>query len=370
MRNDHSRDPVEIKGLARVRHTALERVSPLMLGVWGVAILAFVYPIVANHTQQPLALFVIPILMTAALGTWTQTAIVGGLAFVASLIEGLAQSQLENAALAARMVIIAVTVGVAILVAFERERRQELIDESHARVLLLDTLQDSMVPVPIPPSGVAVRVRYKPGDDRLLLGGDFFDAIALPNGALGYIIGDVCGQGARAAAFGAALRSGWKTLATVAPDDPLRWVRGLDESFFRLGRHSDTYATLNTGLVEPGGLRWRFVSAGHPWPIMMSGQGATMVAPSVGPPLGLGIRSGWQESEQSLAEDVTLVLYTDGLIENPLPGDRSRRDGERRLLDSLSRRASIDIDSLLEEFGPDGFEDDVAVMAVAATRGR
>jgi serine phosphatase RsbU (regulator of sigma subunit) len=342
-------------------------INPLLLGVLGVLTVAVLYPLIAERAQQPLTLFVIPILITAALGSWTQTAAVGALAVAVSLVEGLLDDQLEAAALAARMLIVGVTVGVAMLVAFERQRRQQVLDESQARGLLLDTLQDSLVPVPIPPPGITVRVRYIPGDDRLLLGGDFFDAIALPNGALGYIIGDVCGQGARAAAFGAALRSGWKTLATMSPDDPVEWVLGLDQAFFRLGRHADTYATLNTGLVECDGRRWRFVSAGHPWPIVQDGDTTSMVRPSVGPPLGLGVRSGWEESGRTLGDDSVLLLYTDGLIENPSPDDFLHRDGEQRLLRTLQHRASFDIDSILRELGPGGFQDDVAVMAVAVS---
>ena len=369
MPTDLVRHPDETTTFRVVRRTAAGAVSPLMLGVLGVVILSVVYPIVADRTLQPLALFVIPVLITAALGSWRETATVGALAFTVSLIEGLVPDKMETAALVARMVIISVTVGVGMLVAFERERRQRVIDESQSRGLLLDTLQDSLVPVPVPPPGIVVRVRYIPGDDRMLLGGDFFDAIALPNGALGYIIGDVCGQGPRAAAFGAALRSGWKTLATVSPDEPLAWVQGLDDSFFRLGRHADTYATFNTGLVEPGGRRWRFVSAGHPWPIVLGAETPSMVQPFVGPPLGLGLRSGWKESEHALGDGAVLLLYTDGLIENPLPEAPQRRDGERRLLDYLDRRGTFDMDSLLRELGPEGFQDDVAVMAVTATSG-
>lgn len=367
MANQHVRGQDEATTTGIARRTASSAVNPLLLGVVGVVILAVLYPLIAERTQQPLTLFVIPILITAALGSWMETAIVGAVAFAVSLIEGLLDDELEPAALVARMVIVGVTVGVAMLVAFERQRRQQVLDESQARGLLLDTLQDSLVPVPIPPPGITVRVRYLPGDDRLLLGGDFFDAIALPNGALGYIIGDVCGQGARAAAFGAALRSGWKTLATMSPDDPVEWVRGLDQAFFRLGRHTDTYATLNTGLVEREGRHWRYVSAGHPWPIVHTGDMTTMVQPSVGPPLGLGVRSGWEESGHTLGDDSVLLLYTDGLIENPMPGDAHRRDGEQRLLRTLQHRAGFDIDSLLRELGPGGFQDDVAVMAVATS---
>jgi serine phosphatase RsbU (regulator of sigma subunit) len=266
------------------------------------------------------------------------------------------------------MTIIGVTAAAAIVGAFERERRQRVIDESHSRRLVLDTLQDSLVPAPIPPTRVAVTVRYVPGDERLLLGGDFFDAIALPSGALGYIIGDVCGHGPRAAAFGAAVRSGWKTLATVRPDEPLLWVHGLHDTFFRLGRHADTYVTLNTGLVQFDRQQWRFVSAGHPWPIMVTDDAVTMVTPHVGPPLGIGLRSGWNESDQTLHEDATVLLYTDGLTENASRETRRHDDGESRLLGYLDRtRRGFDLDALLSEFGPDGFDDDVAVMAVATT---
>jgi serine phosphatase RsbU (regulator of sigma subunit) len=264
------------------------------------------------------------------------------------------------------MATIGVTAAAATVGAFERERRQHVIDESQSRRLVLDTLQDSLVPAPIPPPHVAVAVRYVPGDERLLLGGDFFDAIALPTGALGYIIGDVCGHGPRAAAFGAAVRSGWKSLATVCPHEPLLWVQGLHDTFFRLGRHADTYVTLNTGLVEFDRQQWRFVSAGHPWPIMISDDAVTMVTPRVGPPLGLGLRSGWNESDHTLREDAIVLLYTDGLTENASRETRRHGDGESRLLEYLDRtRRGFDLDLLLSEFGPDGFDDDVAVMAVA-----
>jgi hypothetical protein len=63
-----------------------------------------------------------------------------------------------------------------------------------------------------------------------------------------------------------------------------------------------------------------------------------------------------------------LLLYTDGLIENPSPEDPHHRDGERRLLDHLDRRATFDMDAMLRELGPDGFEDDVAVMAITTGR--
>ena len=217
--------------------------------------------------------------------------------------------------------------------------------------------------MPVPPQGITVHVRFIPGDDRFQLGGDFFDAIRLPTGHLGYVIGDVCGSGPSAAGFGAAVRSGWKSLATVHPDDPVAWVAGLDATFFRLGRHSDTYVTLNTGILEPVGHRLCFVSAGHPWPLLI-GDKPMMLRPHVGPPLGLGVPGRWRQSETLVPDDATVMLYTDGLTENR-PPEGERTDGEQRLIEYVTREGrGLNVDAMLRHFGPDGYDDDVAVLTL------
>lgn len=354
-------------GMASTRISIVNWIHrPLTLGLLGVAALGVAYPLLAHPTQQPLGIFVIPILVVCALGSWQHTIVVGLAALAVAALEGAAQDEFDLTGLVARLAIMAVCWLVAIAVAFERGRRQEIVDASVSRGFLLDLFQDSLVPEPIPPPGVVVQTRYLPGDERLQLGGDFFDAIRLPNGALGYVIGDVCGQGPRAAAFGASVRSGWKALATTHPDDPLAWVEGLDETFFRLGRHSDTYITLSTGVMHFGAeAGWKFVSAGHPWPITIRADGQVdVIRPHVGPPLGIGLERAWHVSHATTTDVRMVVLYTDGLIENAPPGGRKNNDGEARLLHHL-RSGEFDIDRLLSAFGPEGFDDDVAVMAIS-----
>ncbi len=339
---------------------------PTAFGMLGVAVLAVLYPLFADATQQPLTIFVVPILIVSALGTWTESAVVGAVALAVAAAIALVSHDFDTTGLVTRLAVMLVCAGLAVFLAYERGRRQVMIDESTARGVLLDAFQDSLVPEPIPPAGFTVATRYLPGDTRLALGGDFFDAIRLPNGSLGYIIGDVCGHGPRAAAFGAAVRSGWKALAMSVPDDPLYWVNGLDVTFFRLGRHADTYVTLNTGLIElDANARWSFVSAGHPWPIVIAEQVA-MVAPIVGPPLGATRGATWQRTERTLPTGATLLLYTDGLIENSGPGQGRGNDGEARLVEHLHARR-LELDELLAAFGPAGFQDDVAVMTISVT---
>jgi PAS domain S-box-containing protein len=69
-------------------------------------------------------------------------------------------------------------------------------------------LQAGLLPTPaIGDPRLAIHTRYRAGEDRLLLGGDFFDAVERPDGTLTVLIGDVSGHGADAAALGATLRA-------------------------------------------------------------------------------------------------------------------------------------------------------------------
>ena len=193
-----------------------------------------------------------------------------------------------------------------------------------------------------------------------MLGGDFLDALNLPDGSLGFIVGDVCGHGPDAAALGAALRAGWKTIATHAFDSPPIWVHVLDEAFFGHGRH-DTYATVCTGRVAVDG-RVQFVSCGHPWPIVL-GREPSVIHPHVTRPLGLrNFEFEVAVTEFELPADTAVLLYTDGLVENRL---RPATASEQHLLSYLKRNPSLDLDALLEEFGSGGFSDDVAVMTIS-----
>ena len=66
--------------------------------------------------------------------------------------------------------------------------------------------------------GYRLVARYRPAERALLIGGDFYDAVVLPDGRLAMIVGDMAGHGAGAAAQAAGLRFGWRTMIAVDPD--------------------------------------------------------------------------------------------------------------------------------------------------------
>jgi hypothetical protein len=342
------------------RRSAANLPVVLYAGIVAVALLAVAYPLVAERTRNPLAIFVMPVLLVAALGTARQTVVVGALATAVAAAEGALEDELDGAALAARLGIIVITWLTGIWLAGQRARRQREIDEANDQALLMDVFQSSLAPVPAPPRQAVVAVRFRFGDERLRLGGDFVDAVELPDGALGYIIGDVCGHGVRAAALGAAIRTGWKTIATHAPSDPVVWVNALEAAFFRLGRR-EGYVTVNTGRVDLSARRVEYVSAGHPWPIVVA-DSVVRAKPVVSPPIGIRAGKVRRPSEIELPAGATVLLYTDGLYEHPRSADDT--DGESELLSYLERTDGLDLDAMLEHFGRHGYDDDVALMTI------
>lgn len=230
---------------------------------------------------------------------------------------------------------------------------------------LFAAFQRRLVPNPHPPSEVVLQQRYRPGAQGLELGGDFLDAVELPDGTLGFILGDVSGHDADAAAFGVAMRAGWKALAFAAPDEPLVWLDTLEDAFFADGRF-DGFVTALTGRIVPKSRDVLLATAGHCWPVTI-GSGVRLVEMSPGLPLGLGRAVPRTTLDLTLRPAEQLVVYTDGLIESrKSPGSTERwgEEGLLRWLEQQSEHAPLDLDALLNEFGPEGFTDDVAVMVL------
>ena len=63
--------------------------------------------------------------------------------------------------------------------------------------------------------GLRAAVSFHPAERGLDVGGDFYDLFALPGEAWGFVIGDVCGHGAEAAAVTALTRHTTRAIARL-----------------------------------------------------------------------------------------------------------------------------------------------------------
>jgi PAS domain S-box-containing protein len=193
-------------------------------------------------------------------------------------------------------------------IAVERARLYER-ERSTAATLQLSLLPDRLPTAP----GVELAARFRPGSAESEVGGDWYDAFALPDGRLVLVVGDVMGKGVIAAAGMGRLRAALRALAFVDPL-PESVLRGLDR-VFTATEDADQIATLVYLLVDPAARRTAVGGAGHiPLVLMRAGEHPVLVDAGRGStPL------GWPEprTQQTLElgpGDLLLGL-TDGIVE-------------------------------------------------------
>ncbi|MFV2121272.1 SpoIIE family protein phosphatase, partial [Streptomyces sp. Act-28] len=207
------------------------------------------------------------------------------------------------------------TLGLAAIVA-QSLQRAILFDEERE---LATGLQATMLPRRIPEvDGGEIAVRYHSAWSGRQVGGDWYDVVPLPKGRVGIVVGDVQGHDTHAAAIMGQLRIALRAYAGEghAPSTVLarasRFLAELDTERFA----TCTYAQvdLDTGTA-------RAVRAGHLGPLIRHTDGRVGI-PKLQGGLPLGIASvfgdeEYPETRLDLVPGETLVLCTDGLVEEP-----------------------------------------------------
>jgi hypothetical protein len=176
-------------------------------------------------------------------------------------------------------------------------------------------LQTSLLPPALPAiESVELHARYVPAGLGEV-GGDWYDALRLPGGRLGLIVGDVVGHGIWAAAQMGQIRHALRTLAFLDPD-PARVLETFDRKVAQYGE--SVMATAFVGYVDLGSGRLEYAQAGHPpGMVKRAGGGVEVLEPARKPPLGVEGEPSerFGSSRAELGRGDVLLLYTDGLVE-------------------------------------------------------
>jgi GAF domain-containing protein len=220
-------------------------------------------------------------------------------------------------------------------------------------------LQRSFLSAPPGMPGMAIAVRYRPAGAGLEIGGDWYDALRLPDGGLAIAIGDVVGHDLPAATTMAQLRSMLQALACQRDSTPATVLTELNQ----ITAHLDigSCSTLIYGEVHPeesGHTVFSWANAGHPAPLLL-GSTATFLKGLNQPLLGLTPDPYTQDSVV-LPPGSTLLFYTDGLIEH-----RQTEDPLAALAEYASSLGDLPPEELvaaLDSWAPS--EDDLALLAV------
>jgi serine phosphatase RsbU (regulator of sigma subunit) len=221
--------------------------------------------------------------------------------------------------------------------AIERKRANESarqLREAAIRQAEYARLERGLLPVPIVnDASLYHSLRYRPGRDQALLGGDFYDLIELSDGRLTALIGDVCGHGPDEAALGVCLRVAWRTLV-LSGTEPDKVFDCLQELLVRERHRPEVFATVATVSIDIATGSGVLQVAGHPPPILLGSPPSMLGDGRGGPPLGL-FDEKWPHVPIALGPDWSLMLYTDGLIEGKGGQDR-RVLGPEGLLSLIS----------------------------------
>jgi serine phosphatase RsbU (regulator of sigma subunit) len=221
-----------------------------------------------------------------------------------------------------------------------------------------------------------VVVRYRPAATHALVGGDFYDVVALDDGATLLVVGDVTGHAVEATAAMSQLRSAVRTLAFDHPHSPASILLRTDRALSGLGFPSLATALVariahlpadgGTAPAGPGRHVLQWSSAGHPPPVLLTADGRVRLL-ATAPERLLGVDAGAVRSDHAvqLRPGDTVILYTDGLIEH---GRTGINEGTARLLRAVTALAGRPLEQLCDEL-LDGLvtgraDDDVALLAV------
>jgi serine phosphatase RsbU (regulator of sigma subunit) len=225
---------------------------------------------------------------------------------------------------------------------------------------IADTLQHALLPTRLPSStGLRLAGRYRPAENRI--GGDWYDVFALADGRVGIAVGDVVGHGIAAAAAAVRLRHfvrGYVLRGYAAGE-----VVG---ALNRLVAHEPdaAFSSMVYAEIEPRTGRMRWASAGHMPPVLLRGGAVELLVPAGGSLLGAMPLDDWPEREDQLTAGDRLVLYTDGLVEQP---GETLDEGIEAIFGSLGTQVR-DPDELADALlavRPDHGRDDAAVLIAA-----
>ncbi|MEU9177361.1 SpoIIE family protein phosphatase [Streptomyces sp. NPDC048550] len=247
------------------------------------------------------------------------------------------------------------------------QRRREIAQTEHR---LAVELQEAVLPpwrgslrFPHHTTGALdVAVHYLPSATSALIGGDWYDALELPDGCSLLTVGDLTGHGVTATSGMAMMLGALRgmAMAGIEPGPLMGWLNQLLEASVQPALGSAVCCR-----YDPVRRVLSWAQAGHPAPLLFRGSSGRALQPPEGVLLGATSGAAYGQAEERLQVGDVLVLHTDGLT--PRSIEFSRADGTERLLAlaprfTAARSAQDCVRMVVEEFGESEREDDACVL--------
>ncbi|WP_225832850.1 PP2C family protein-serine/threonine phosphatase [Streptomyces sp. NK08204] len=248
------------------------------------------------------------------------------------------------------------------------EHLARLVEVERMRACMA-TITEELLPSRLPRvAGVQLAARHRTGPRG---GGDWYDALPLPDAALGLSVGSVTGSGPSAVAAMGRLRASLRAYAVMEGEDPVAVLSDL-ELLLRLTEPARS-ATALFAYCEPALRKVTLAGAGHSPPLLIGERRTEFAETSVSAPLGM--LACWEAPNVEIQAEAgeTVLLYTDGLLHRT--GDSMDRAFARlhaaaaNTPRTVRRDPGALADHVLRTLLPDGLdttdsEEDVVLLAV------
>lgn len=235
----------------------------------------------------------------------------------------------------------------------------------HREHEIADALQRAMLPDLPELDGLTLTASYVSASESAEVGGDWYDAFSMPDGAIGIAMGDVTGHDLSAAAAMGQLRSILRSYAweESGPEQVLDKVDALVSGFQM--RH---LATVFFGRLErdaDGARLLRYANAGHLPPLLRLPDGSVeLLDEGVSVLIGVGLGIAHEAATRLIPDGSTLLLYTDGLVERRTRGVTEGIEQLKALVAEGPREADALREHVLAGMVPGHREDDIAVLVI------
>lgn len=219
--------------------------------------------------------------------------------------------------------------------------------------------------------GLAVEPIYEAAWAEAEVGGDFYDAFALPGGKVALVVGDVAGKGLAAAARSAEVKYALRVYLRESPSPSEAMARlnaFLCDAQQTDNRAGDAFVALAVAVVDPTTGETSVTQAGLEPPLVRRASGMVEAVEQGAMPLGITGDAVYQDQTLNLAAGDLLLLLTDGITESRSGREFFGVDGVETVLGmleepqpSLPEIGQRVVDGA-RAFGGGTFRDDVCVL--------
>lgn len=207
-------------------------------------------------------------------------------------------------------------------------------------------IQVSLLPKELPHDPrYDLAARYVPS---LEVGGDCYDAMRLPDGRLGFSLGDICGKGITAALMMANLQALFRLEARRGGDPHV--VLSTINRLFHESTQTEHFATFLYGTLDLDTGRVRYCCAGHEPMLVLRADGDEVQMPRGGLPVGILSEFPFETQSLQLAPGDVCVLFSDGITEQTdAEGEEFGRERLRQVVSEARGLPAAEVQRAVEE---------------------